>query len=62
MIGGVFEGEEWRMTELKKKISELHLENRIVVSDFRNDINEIYKLMDILYFQAPIPTHCQPLF
>lgn len=60
MIGGVFEGEEWRMTELKKKISELHLENRIVVSDFRNDINEIYKLMDIFVLPStnpdPLPT------
>lgn len=60
MVGGVFEGEEWRMDELKSKISQSPYKNRIVIEDFRKDTPYIHNLFDIFVLPStnpdPLPT------
>lgn len=59
-IGGVFKGQEWRKSELEDKIKAQENSNRIIISDFRNDISNIHNLIDIFVLPStnpdPLPT------
>jgi len=59
-IGGVFEGQEWRKLELEDKIKAQENSNRIIISDFRNDVSNIHNLIDIFVLPStnpdPLPT------
>lgn len=60
LVGGVFEGQEWRIEDLKKKIENSKYSDRIILSDFRSDINNIHNLIDIFVLPStnpdPLPT------
>lgn len=60
MVGGVFEGEEWRLDEIRGIISKSKNANRIILVDFQTNISEYYQLMDIFVLPStnpdPLPT------
>ncbi|SUY20968.1 glycosyltransferase family 4 protein [Clostridium perfringens] len=60
LVGGVFEGEEWRIKELKEKINSMKFKDRIIFSDYRNDTKNIHALYDIFVLPSinpdPLPT------
>ncbi|AZP04920.1 glycosyltransferase family 4 protein [Jeotgalibaca ciconiae] len=60
MVGGVFEGEEWRMEELKSKVAQSSNKERIIIQDFRKDTPNIHNLFDIFILPStnpdPLPT------
>lgn len=60
MVGGVFEGEEWRMEELKQKVSESHFKDRIIIQNFRKDCPNLHNIFDIFVLPStnpdPLPT------
>lgn len=60
LIGSAFEGEEWRVDELRKKISESPFKNRIIERGYRTDSQGIYKLFDVFVLPStnpdPLPT------
>lgn len=60
LVGGVFEGEEWRINDLKAKISKLNNKERIIFSDYRNDTPNIHNLFDVFVLPStnpdPLPT------
>lgn len=60
LVGGVFAGEEQRMIELKKVISEIPHHNRIVLSEFRDDTPNLHNFFDIFVLPStrpdPLPT------
>lgn len=60
MVGGVFEGEEYRMTELSELISYSENANRLIVSDFRKDPQNVHNMFDIFVLPStnpdPLPT------
>lgn len=60
LVGGVFAGEEQRMIELKKMISEIPHHNRIVLSEFRDDTPNLHNFFDIFVLPStrpdPLPT------
>jgi len=60
MVGGVFEGEEWRMERLVNLIAELDLTKKVIISDFRRDVEKVYNLIDIFVLPStnpdPLPT------
>lgn len=60
LVGGVFEGEEWRIDELKKKINNIKNKDRIIMSDYRSDTKNIHALYDIFILPStnpdPLPT------
>lgn len=60
MVGGVFEGEEWRKTELEEQINNMENKDRIVFSDYRKDTPNIHCLYDIFVLPStnpdPLPT------
>lgn len=60
LVGGVFEGEEWRMQDLKEKISKMKHNNRIILEDYRSDTKNIHALYDIFVLPSinpdPLPT------
>lgn len=60
LVGGVFEGEEYRMTELKKLVNTLENNDRIIISDFRNDPQNVHNMFDIFVLPStnpdPLPT------
>lgn len=60
MVGGVFEGEEWRMKELEERISKMKNKDRIILSDYRNDTKNIHSLYDVFVLPSinpdPLPT------
>lgn len=60
LVGGVFEGEEWRVDELKEIINNMKNKNRIIFSDYREDTKNIYTLYDIFVLPStnpdPLPT------
>lgn len=59
-VGGVFAGEEWRMEELKKLIEQEEKQDRIILSDFRQDTPNVHNLFDIFVLPStnpdPLPT------
>lgn len=60
LVGGVFEGEEWRIDELKKDINNIKNKDRIIFSDYRRDTKNIYALYDVFVLPStnpdPLPT------
>ncbi|MEW4354717.1 glycosyltransferase family 4 protein [Streptococcus pneumoniae] len=60
LVGGVFEGEEWRMRELKERISQLPCSERIIIKDFQKSTTKLYNLYDIFILPStnpdPLPT------
>ncbi|MDU1509620.1 MAG: glycosyltransferase family 4 protein [Clostridium butyricum] len=60
MVGGVFEGEEWRKKELEEQIKNMENKDRIVFSDYRKDTPNIHCLYDIFVLPStnpdPLPT------
>ncbi len=60
LVGGVFEGQEWRREELKEIIQGQDNANRIILVDFREDSKNIHNLFDIFVLPSvepdPLPT------
>lgn len=60
MVGGVFEGEEWRMENLKKAVNESPCKDRIIVDDYRKDSKNLHCLFDVFVLPStspdPLPT------
>ena len=60
LIGGVFEGEEWRKQEIEQAISKSTVKEQIHLSDFRNDTQALFKFFDIFVLPStnpdPLPT------
>lgn len=55
MVGSAFEGQEWRISNLKKKISLLPNHNRIIFSKFRKDNYAVEHFFDILILPSTSP-------
>ena len=59
-VGGVFEGQEWRIDDFKSFIKEKNCEDRVIFTDFRNDSPSIHNLIDIFVLPStnpdPLPT------
>lgn len=60
LVGGVFDGEEWRLDEIKSQISRMKNRDRVVMSDYREDVKNIQSLYDIFILPSinpdPLPT------
>lgn len=60
LIGGVFNGEEWRIEKLKEKIEEMSCKDRIVIDTYRTDIANVHSLYDVFVLPSinpdPLPT------
>lgn len=60
IVGGVFEGQEWRVDNLKQRIFKEKNRNRIILSDFRTDNNAVENFFNILVLPStspdPLPT------
>jgi len=60
LVGGVFEGEEWRITELKQKINSMKHKERVIFDDYRKDSKNIHALYDVFVLPStnpdPLPT------
>jgi glycosyltransferase involved in cell wall biosynthesis len=60
LVGGVFAGEEWRITELKEKINSMKYKERVIFDDYRKDSKNIHTLYDIFVLPStnpdPLPT------
>lgn len=60
LVGGVFEGEEWRIDELQEIINNMKNKDRVIFSDYRRDTKNIYTLYDIFVLPSinpdPLPT------
>ena len=60
LVGGVFEGQEWRKKELEEYISNQENSDRIILSDYRVDTKNIHNLFDIFVLPStepdPLPT------
>ncbi|WP_165844451.1 glycosyltransferase family 4 protein [Limosilactobacillus fermentum] len=60
IVGSAFEGEEWRVNELKEKIRSIKDHERIVFSEFRSDTPAVHSFLDILIMPStnpdPLPT------
>jgi glycosyltransferase involved in cell wall biosynthesis len=60
LVGSVFEGEEHFMNELKSRIAVSEVKNQIIISEFRDDIQNIHNLFDIFVLPSinpdPLPT------
>lgn len=60
IIGSAFKGQEWRVSQLKEKISRERNSNRIIYSPYRKDNNAVENFFDILVLPStnpdPLPT------
>lgn len=60
LVGGVFEGEEWRIEDLKIKISLMKNKDKVIFSNYRSDTKNIHALYDIFVLPStnpdPLPT------
>lgn len=60
LVGGVFEGEEWRIKELKERINSMKYKDRIIFINYRKDTKNIHALYDIFVLPSinpdPLPT------
>lgn len=60
MVGGVFEGQEWRLEELRENITKMKNGNRIIMDDYRKDSKNIHCLFDVFVLPStnpdPLPT------
>lgn len=60
IVGSAFKGQEWRIADLKNKISSLPHNDRIIFSEFRKDNYAVEHFFDILILPStspdPLPT------
>ena len=60
VVGSAFEGQEWRIEELKQKIASFPHSDRIIFSEFRKDNYAVEHFFDILILPStspdPLPT------
>ncbi|MDA5388283.1 glycosyltransferase family 4 protein [Loigolactobacillus backii] len=60
LVGGVFAGEEQRMIKLRQIAAQLPNNNRIIISDFRNDTANLHNFFDVFVLPStrpdPLPT------
>lgn len=60
IVGSAFEGQEWRVEKLKKRIYEEPNNNRIIYSEYRNDNAVVENMFNILVLPStnpdPLPT------
>ena len=60
MVGGVFEGEEWRMEELLAAVESSPISKQITVKDFDPNTVDLYNLFDVFVLPStnpdPLPT------
>lgn len=60
LAGSAFEGEEWRIQELDKRISELDCKSQILRIDYYKDTIDLYNIFDIFVLPSinpdPLPT------
>ena len=60
IVGSAFEGQEWRVENLKEKISQQENKNRIIFSEFRQDNYAVENFFNILVLPStnpdPLPT------
>ena len=59
-VGSAFEGEEWRVKELKDEIERSPYKNRIIDSGYRKDAEGVHSLFDVFVLPStnpdPLPT------
>lgn len=60
IVGGTFQGEEWRREELEKMISRSSVASQFILSGFRTDTKFLYKMFDVFVLPStrpdPLPT------
>lgn len=60
LIGGVFEGEEWRISKLEEEISKTGVKDQFHLDGFRTDTDYLFKFFDIFVLPSnrpdPLPT------
>lgn len=60
LVGGVFEGEEWRMEQLQEAVRKISGKDQIIVQDFRDDPANVHNLFDVFVLPStnpdPLPT------
>lgn len=60
IVGGTFEGEEWRKKELEELIQSKKVDKRIILIDFTSDIEKVYLAIDLFVLPStnpdPLPT------
>lgn len=60
IVGSAFEGQEWRVEKLKKRIQEETNKNRIIYSEYRSDNAAVENMFNILVLPStspdPLPT------
>jgi glycosyltransferase involved in cell wall biosynthesis len=60
LVGGVFQGEEWRIDELKKKLCDMKDSERVIFDTYRDDSKNLHSLYDIFVLPStnpdPLPT------
>jgi len=60
IVGGVFKGEEWRRKELQNYIDKTGVSKKIILSDFRSDTKNLFKIFDVFVIPSvkpdPLPT------
>lgn len=55
MVGGVFQGEEWRLIELEKIVSSSPYKDRIFILNFREDTANLHALFDVFVLPSTSP-------
>lgn len=60
LVGGVFEGQEWRKKQLEEKIKASKFSDRFILEDFRKDSPNLHNLINIFVLPStnpdPLPT------
>jgi glycosyltransferase involved in cell wall biosynthesis len=47
LVGGVFEGQEWRYKELEEEIKKSKFSSNFIIMDFRKDVENLHCLFDV---------------
>lgn len=55
IIGGVFDGEEWRIEKIREEIINSGVSNQIYLSDFRTDTEYLFKFFDLFVLPSTLP-------
>lgn len=55
IIGGVFDGEEWRVEKIREEIINSGVSNQIYLSDFRTDTEYLFKFFDLFVLPSTLP-------
>ena len=54
-VGGVFDTELFYMERFRKQVADLGLTERFVISDFRNDMPDVYAALDVFVLPSTLP-------